>query len=231
MSDEPGPSGPIPDQLPPIRIDPTPSAGTDSPVPTASATSTRNISGGIEFTGGQTNFAGDGVGRDKVVINAAEGTIIQLGGGKAELRPPLREVLARRWRLFAVVLLVGIGSVVLLMLRVPPCDEVVPIIRSFTVYYPDNTTQSFGPDAVIEIISGEQLRIEAVIPEKSAAQCTWSAGKGLSTSDGGCSILYSPPVDETNDALNVVAESPCRERETKSYANLLIKVVQSRSQP
>jgi hypothetical protein len=144
----------------------------------------------------------------------------------AESRPRLREALLRHWKLLTALLALALLAAIigLLMRSTPPCAETVRVIQSFTVRYPDTSTQSFGQGGVIEIAPEQQLLIEAILPESSAVQCQWSAGKGLLTEAKGCSIWYTPPVDETDDSLDVVAKSACRA--AQANASLFVKVAQ-----
>jgi hypothetical protein len=136
----------------------------------------------------------------------------------------------RRWPMLLILLLVSlvVFFVLLVLSMRRSCNEVAPVVQSFTVQYPEGTIKSFLPGEVVEISGREKVMIEAKILGQPVGSCIWSTGKGSITAAGECNTWYKPIFGSTNDFLNIVVRSQCK---TESDAGLLIKIVLSRSQP
>jgi len=102
-------------------------------------------------------------------------------------------------------------------------SEGTPIVKSFSVKYPDGTSVPLKQKNIIEIKGGEFVLIEAVL-EQPNLLCTWSA-KGTLLPTKECSVQYSAPLGELYDTLTVKVQSACGTQQT--YEGLQIKVVQT----
>jgi len=133
------------------------------------------------------------------------------------------------WRLsnrtlpVAATIVIITGAIILFgpWFRIP---ETLPIIQYFSVGYTDTHTETFAAGDLVEIPARTQVLVEAVVSDQEVL-CTWSAMKGTNLPVTGCATLYSPPLGEEYDVLNVLVQSPCKT--WQKFADLHIKVVQA----
>lgn len=126
--------------------------------------------------------------------------------------------------LFLAAGLVGVGPFSLF-----PVQESTPIIQDFLVHYADSQTETFAAGDLVEIPAYTQALVEAVVSGQADVSCTWSAVKGTQLPQKRCATIYSPPFEGNQDALSVLAQSPCKT--WQAFAGLHINVVQVQPQP
>ena len=96
--------------------------------------------------------------------------------------------------------------------------ETTPIIESFSVRYPDGSTQAHRFGDKIQVSEGQLVRAEAVITNTVDVYCEWSTIKGILLPANGCATQYSVSPAKDVDSLTVHVQSQCRTQ--SAYASL-----------
>jgi len=98
--------------------------------------------------------------------------------------------------------------------------ETTPIIESFSVRYPDGSTQVHRFGDKIQVSGGQLVRVEALITNAVNVHCEWSAAKGILLPANGCATQYSVSPAKDVDSLTVHVQSRCKTQ--GAYASLYV---------
>jgi hypothetical protein len=99
----------------------------------------------------------------------------------------------------------------------------VPVIKDFSVQYPDGSETPINLTDTLEIRANQQVLITIEFLNQTNPQCIWSALKGTVYQAGDYSVIYNPPLGATTDSITVHLDSPCNV--FLSDISLLVKVV------
>lgn len=106
--------------------------------------------------------------------------------------------------------------------------ESTPIIRGFTIIYPDEREIKVSQHSgTVRIAPYEQILVKARVSQQSAFSCRWSAINGQVDDDQNCTTLYTPAFNAKNDTLVVRTQSMCQLKQ--SSAGIHINVIQTES--
>jgi len=129
-------------------------------------------------------------------------------------------------RIVAVVLALAAAILGLSPLSpVPPPPEQTPVVREFSVQFlrRGGGATALATGGRVELAPGEQVLVRAETLGGDSALCRWSvAGGGLEPAEG-CATLYSAPLAQGYDVLNVSAQSPCRTRSACASLHISIQ--------
>lgn len=116
-----------------------------------------------------------------------------------------------------ITMLILAALAIILAVRFPSVKEISPVVIEFKV---QSVTQPLPPGGTIPIqVTGPTL-IFANVDGACALPCQWQAIKGKAEQRENCSTLYTPPGDGEQDALTIIASSPCKT--TQSQATIFI---------
>ena len=129
--------------------------------------------------------------------------------------------------LWTLAVVLSLTTVILGLSPLSPFSptEEPPIVQSFSVQFleRDKMTIYIKPSELFELVSSEQVLVQAETFGEAVPLCTWSAANGGLQPAAECATLYSAPFHETYDVLDLRAQSPCRTQ--NACASLNIRVV------
>lgn len=99
---------------------------------------------------------------------------------------------------------------------------IAPGVVDFSVMPDEGAEKRLSPGGMVDVRAGHSVTVSAQVHGASGACCKWSAERGYTAEEPGCSTVYTAPLGPGLDNLTLETKYRCRAGET--FAGLVIHV-------